>query len=42
MHTRLEWKITNVHLVTCTITQKDNHMDNHPVAWCRDKGSGEL
>jgi hypothetical protein len=31
-----------VHLVTITVTQKDNHMDNYLEAWCRDKGSGEL
>jgi hypothetical protein len=42
MHTRLEWKVTHVRSVAVIVTQKDGHEDNHPKAWCRDKGSGEL
>jgi hypothetical protein len=30
MHARHEWKVTNVHLVTITVTQKDIHIDNQP------------
>jgi hypothetical protein len=42
MHTRSEWKVTNVRLVTVAVTQKDSHMDNQPERWSRGKGSGEL
>jgi hypothetical protein len=30
VHERSIWKVTNAHVVTCTITQEDSHNDNHP------------
>jgi hypothetical protein len=34
--TRSLRKITNVHDIPVTVTQKDSHRDNQPEAWCRD------
>jgi hypothetical protein len=41
MHTRLEWKGTNVRSITITVTQKDSNKDDMSEEWCRDKGSEE-